>query len=75
MFLQPGVSGVSVVHLTSLAWDAVRNWNLQPHVVLYRREEVRDLPGHQTNSSYVLVKHSANSVHPAAQPDVPSVAA
>ena len=65
---------VSDVHLTTLAWDAVRNRNLQPHVILYRREEVRDLPGLQTNSSHVLVQHSANSAHPAAQPDVLSVA-
>lgn len=65
---------MSDVHLTTLAWDAVRNRSLQPHAVLYRREEVRYLPGHQTNSSDMLVQNSANSAHPAAQPDVLSVA-
>ena len=70
MFLQPGVIGLSDVHLTTLAWDAVRTRNLQPHVVLCRRQEVRGLPGLQTNTSDVLVRHPANSAHPAVEPDV-----
>jgi hypothetical protein len=74
MVLQPDVSGLPDVHLTTLAWDVVRNRKNQPHVVLYRTEEVGDLPGRQTNTSDVLVQHSTNAAHPAAEPDVLAVA-